>query len=678
MGIFDLLKREDRAVTVAPELMRAGAGILAASGIAVTPALALNVGAVFASVRVLAETVATLSIDMIERLDNGDKRIAHDHYLQSLIHDMPNEEMSAFDLWETAIGHTALRGNGYIHLVRDGRGRVIELWPIVPDYIQPQRSAAGDLTYLYMNPHSGETRRLQRWEIMHLHGLGYDGLQGYGVVKLAKDTFGLALAHERFASGFYANGAAVSGVLTYDDELSEKSIERLRKNFKQEHSGLQNAYKVMILEYGIGYQAIGVKPDEAQFLQSREFQIPEIARWFRVPPHMIGHLANATFSNIEQQSIEFLRDTIAPWARRIEQSIYRSLLLPEDRGRFAARVNTNAILRGDTAARTAYYNALIDRGVLSPNEVRAMEGMNRIEGGDRYYMPLNMIAVDQLDQMSSDQRARLALGPGGFRADLLPSPDAGRIEARLNEAATMIEARANGIATIRQRTIAAQLPILIDVLARILRRESNDIENAAGRELGAGAGGFAAWLDRFYEDLRPAMLAYLLPVLHSFAATIGAGAAEEIGGAPPDLEAFADAYARAYIERHIGRSRSELDTAIEDEDTDQALGEMFTRWRETRAETVAGGEGIRLGNAAARAAYLAAGVKFLRWVTAGDTCPYCRRLNGAIIGIESFFVIGGVAFEPDGDGDPLRVKNSIGHPPLHKGCDCHIVASRER
>ena len=358
---------------------------------------AMQTTAVYACVRILSEAIASLPIHVYERTDKGkEKRV--DHPLYFLLHDEPNPEMSSFVFRETLMSHLLIWGNAYVQIIRDRSGNVISLYPLLPDKMSVHRDSRGILYYKYQrqteeNPNITETGTvvLPQEEVLHVPGLGFDGLIGYSPIALAKNAIGMTLATEEYGASFFRNGANPGGVLEHPGIL--KDPKRVRDSWNEVYKGVANAHKVAVLEEGMKYTQIGIPPEEAQFLQTRKFQINEIARLYRIPPHMVGDLEKSSFSNIEQQSLEFVKYTLDPWVVRFEQSFKRALFLPEEKKTHFIKFNVDGLLRGDYQSRMNGYAVGRQNGWLSTNDIRELEDLNLLsdeEGGNLYLINGNM------------------------------------------------------------------------------------------------------------------------------------------------------------------------------------------------------------------------------------------------------------------------------------------------
>lgn len=295
------------------------------------------------------------------------------------------------------MSHLLLHGNAYAQIIRNGRGEVVALYPLLPNKMDVSRDNSGRLYYTYTR-NSDEPNGRQKFEqvvlpredVLHIPGLGFDGLIGYSPIAMAKNAIGIAIATEEYGATFFANGATPGGILEHPGIV--KDPERLRQSWKAQFSG-KNNHSVAVLEEGMTFKQMAIPPNEAQFLETRKFQINEIARIFRVPPHMVGDLEKSSFSNIEQQSLDFVMYTLNPWIVRWEQAMQQALLLPAEKGRLSFRFNVDGLLRGDYQNRMNGYAVARQNGWMSANDIRELENMNPIpdeEGGNLYLINGNL------------------------------------------------------------------------------------------------------------------------------------------------------------------------------------------------------------------------------------------------------------------------------------------------
>ena len=353
---------------------------------------AMQMTAVYSCVRILSETLAGLPLHVYRYNDSGGKEKYLKHPLYKLLHDEPNPEMTSFAFRETLMSHLLLWGNAYAQIIRNARGEVIALYPLMPNKMTVDRDSKGRLFYLYSRtsddaPTLGDESQvyLSPSEVLHIPGLGFDGLIGYSPIAMAKNAVGLAIATEEYGAKFFANGAAPGGVLEHPGTI--KDPQKVKESWNAAYQGSANSHRIAVLEEGMKYQPIGISPEQAQFLETRKFQINEIARIFRVPPHMLADLEKSSFSNIEQQSLEFVKYTLDPWVVRWEQSMCRALLSDSEKPSVFIKFNVDGLLRGDYASRMNGYATARQNGWMSANDIRELENLDRIPaelGGDLY------------------------------------------------------------------------------------------------------------------------------------------------------------------------------------------------------------------------------------------------------------------------------------------------------
>ena len=390
MGIFSGLFGRKSAETIdTPEKLAAylSSGAESYTGRNINSRSAMQLVTVFACVRVLAESVGMLPCKLMS--DEGDmRRPAIRHPLHSVLAIAPNGYMTAQEFWELLIACLCLRGNFYAYKVH-ALGKVTELLPLDPGSVQPKLNDDWTVTYQVTFP-DGTTDYLGQDKIWHVRTMTMDGLTGLNPVAYARQAIALGLATEEHGARLFKNGAVTSGVLRTEQRLEDKAFERLQKQFNEDHAGLTNAHKPMILEMGLDWKPIALNQEDSQFLETRKYQRDEICAIFRVPPHMIANLDKATFSNIEHQSMSFVSYSLVPYITRIENRIRTGLLGPDDRLNHYAKFNAGALLRGDQQTRYDSYGKGINWGILSPNECRDMEDLNPRDGGDIYLTPTNM------------------------------------------------------------------------------------------------------------------------------------------------------------------------------------------------------------------------------------------------------------------------------------------------
>lgn len=419
MGFLDWLRGtntrpvEDHAISSGYSFFFGGT----TSGRSVTERSAMQMTAVYSCVRILAEAIAGLPLHVYRTELEGSKVKATDHTLYRLLHDEPNPEMTSFVFRETLMTHLLLWGNAYAQVIRNGLDEVIGLYPLMPNRMSVGRDDAGRLYYEYQTtsdePYGQWQRiRLSPADVLHIPGLGFDGLVGYSPIAMAKNAIGMAMATEDYGASFFANGAAPGGVLEHPGTIKDPS--RVRESWQQTFGGSRNANKVAVLEEGMKYTPISVSPEQAQFLETRKFQINEIARIFRIPPHMIGDLDKSSFSNIEQQSLEFVKYTLDPWVIRFEQAITQALIPARANPGVFIKFNLEGLLRGDYVSRMNGYAVARQNGWMSANDIRELENLDRIsieDGGDLYLVNGNMLPLAMAGAYATTQQTDTAAQP---------------------------------------------------------------------------------------------------------------------------------------------------------------------------------------------------------------------------------------------------------------------------
>jgi HK97 family phage portal protein len=366
------------------------------SGEYVDESSALTYSAFYNAISLISGTIGALPLHLMQRKGKA-KRMADNRFLYRVMHDQWNPLMTAMAGREALTAHVLAWGNGYAEIVRNGLGEIVQLWPITPDKVIVSMEGA-DLIYIIRV--GNEDIRLPRSKVLHIPGLGFDGFMGYSVVNMAQKSLGLGMALETFGSLYFGQGTHPGLVVSHPGQLSAVGHSNLEGSLVKEYSGLGKSHRLLLLEEGMKIEKIGIPPEDSQFLESRQFQIPEVARWFNLPPHKLKDLTKSSFSNIESEQISFVRDSILPWLVRFEQNYNMQLLGDSDkdlsgRGRLYFKHIVEGLLRGDSTSRSAYYSAMLDRGVFSINEVRELEDMDPIKGGDIHLVPLNMTTVEE-------------------------------------------------------------------------------------------------------------------------------------------------------------------------------------------------------------------------------------------------------------------------------------------
>lgn len=602
---------------------------------------ALSLPAIYSAVSHIAGDMATVPLAVHRRRDDGGREKV-DHPLNQLLGLEPQPMVSAATWREAIQGHVLLRGNGYAEMVVDSRGQVRELRLLSPNDVFHIKGSE----FYRIEP---DRRTVHMSRMLHLAGPGGDGISGWSVLQLAKNNWALASALEEANTRFITNAARPSGVITSPNPITSETAKRLKSMWAANNSGLDSVGKTPVLDNGMEWQQVGVSAEDAQFLQSRQFSITDISRWFNIPPHMIGDLERATFSNIEEQAIQYVRNTLRPWAVRHEQQMDTKLLTPAERseGLFIS-YNLDGLLRGDISSRTDAYQSMFRMGGLTPNEMRALENRNPVEGGDVAYISADMIPLDRAQEL--------------LLTDSEPEPIQENTERRK-------EVRGPQDRMMLRKSFRS---LLLDAAGRMVRGEMRNIR----RLIRNAEGDIDELIARYYFDDHPEFATRTMgPAFRAYARSVALAAAQEVETETGiDAEAFADAYTEGFVARYSARSRRDLQgrdvVGVEERLNEWGDG---TATAAPRMDQVADQEVVKVGDAVARQLFVAAGISTLIWRTNGDTCPYCRRLDGKVVGSNQSFILAGEQFQGDGESQPLIPKNNIRHAPAHKGCDCTIV-----
>lgn len=545
-----------------------GGGSTSAAGKRVTEGTALTVSAVFAAVRLLSFSVASLPLPLYRRLPRGKEKLTT-HPLHRLLNYTPNRWQTALEFRAMCEAHLCLRGNAYVEIETTRGGRITALIPRHPDRIEVKVTPdERGLAYVH-RPRQGPERPLAQEQVMHLRGLTTDGWCGLSVLAAARETLGLSMAAEEHAGRFYANDASPGGILSHPQRLSEEAKKKLRSQWGARHQGSPNAHKVAVLEEGMTWTAVGIAQKDQQFLEQRQFQVADVARWFNVPPHMIGELSRSTNNNIEQQSEEFVRYSLQPWLETWEQSIYRDLLTEAEQDELFVEHTTAALLRGQLLARSQAYAIGRQNGWLSADDVRDLENLNPLPDGqgEVYLVPRNMIPADKLDELvPAADGAKVgggtpasAPGPVTTAGDGTPQP-------------TRSAARA-----VRPDALAAAfLPALRDVAERCTRRETGEVQKAE-RKAPSGADG-AWWTGAVFAEHEAYVGRALTPIVASCALALCPDVAPDavLEEAAAYVARAAEREARAGVRRRLGEA-TEGEAWPEHEA--RRLAAHFTAWR---------------------------------------------------------------------------------------------------
>lgn len=372
---------------------------LSGKGYCVSAKTALRVSAVIRCVDVVAKTMASLPLNLFYDAENG-KEKATKHPIYKLLYRLPNPETTAYEFWHMYIFNLMLTTGAYAKIARDKNGFIRALWNIPTANVVAHRNVLNNERYIDVYMTNGKTERLRDGEYMFTPGLRFtDGSDPEDAVRIAADVLGLTMALNGFAKGYFENGTNIGGIVESPNALSDTAYERFKESWYASYSGVINQHKVAFLEDGAKFTQIGQKPSDSQALESRKFEVIEICRIFGVPPHKVFELDRATFSNIEEMNTEFVEEALAPMSVRLEQTIYKDLLTTAEQAKYYAKFNVNGLLRGNIAARTAYYHNARQDGWMNSDDIRELEDMNRLpagQGGDIYAVNGNMIPLSAI------------------------------------------------------------------------------------------------------------------------------------------------------------------------------------------------------------------------------------------------------------------------------------------
>lgn len=646
-----------------------GKGRGARSGVQVNDHTALSQTAIWAGVNRIARDTASVPLKIYRRRPDGRGREpVRDHALWPILNGVdPNPEQTSMELRQMVMGFVLTHGNGYALIERE-QGQVSALWPVVPWRVTLLRSPTRQLEYWVTLP-GGRSIQAEPRDVLHVRGFTRDGVLGVDVIHQMREAIGLSIATQEAAASFFSNGGQPRGVLETDNALSDRAYERIKNSFTLEHGGAQNWHKAALLEEGLKWHQITTDPDKQQQIETRKLNVTEASRILLIPPHKLGDLERATFSNVEQQEIDYWVGSLTPWFVALEQRYMKQLLMSRERGDIIIEHLIEGRLRGDSAARAAYYNSMFNVAGISPNEIAERENMNPVEGGDVRFVPLNMIPVNEAGEPIRPAEPR----PGANRST--------------EERSTRSRHRQLRAVRQRKRIEKAHIRGLASALDRMVRRETN----ATRRSFAASGGSvqdFRVWVDEFYEESAGVVADAIAGPLDAFARTIYEVASGEVADedsrsaeqrnlqTEQDVERFVRAWADNFGVAWTASARNQL-LAIVREFPDPASAEReilerLEEWDETRATKEATREVVEIGAEVSAQAWAAAGIASMEWVANSGACPLCMQMDGRAVNIGTPFLEAGQTVTAEGT-EPLRVGATVRRPQLHKGCDCGVA-----
>lgn len=654
-------------------------GIESKAGVTVDEETALKYSAVYGCVRIISETIASLPLNVYTRLDKGKNKNTN-HNLYRLLHTQPNEEMTSF-LWrEMALAQILLWGNHYSQIIRDGYNRVLALWALLPERMKVERRQSDKKRIYRYQPQNGSQVIFNENDILHIPGLSFNGLVGKTPLTWYREQIGLGLAMEEYSSRFFSSGMHAGGIFTTPNKLKQDTYDRLKEELKKNYAGLKKSHGTMVLEEGLKFDKMSINPNDAQLLESKKFQLEEIARIFRVPLHLLQNLDRGTFTNIEHQGIGFVIHTIRPWLVRIEQSMNIKLFAEYEQDKNFAEFLVDGLLRGDTTARFESYRTGIQNAIYSPNDVLEMENRNPYEGGDKHFIQLNMQPVEQIGEFMGGRVIEIK----GDEIRIMPKETENTLEIER-------EKRAIRSAKARSRLAKSYKGLFENVITRLVKREKADILKIAKKTLGErDAQIFNEEIYQYYQNHKDFVKTHTKPVFNTYAEAISLEAAEEIGydlkleskrfTDDVRIEKFMEEYQASFNGRYTKENNRVIRDIVakalnENKDPLEVLEMEFNHWEEKKPEIVSNKETIKMASAISILVYKFAGIRKLVWRNTGrKTCLYCESLDGKVVGIEETFIPAGLDHNPEGADGSMKITGPRFHPPLHRGCMCMISA----
>lgn len=664
MGIINsaIEKRTSSLAEPSQELMDYfNGGIKSVAGANVNPKTALKNTAVFSCVKILSESIAQMPLS-VKTKENNIKKDATDHPVYSLLHDEPNPEMHIFDYKRLKMVHLNLWGNAYSEIEFNGKMDPVGLWPIPPWRCDPKRDNNKNLVY-EVKLADNTIKTLQPWQIIHDKGLSVDGLKGMTPIGQAREAIGLAMAAEEYGARFFGSGSNVGGFIKHPDKLQKETFDKVRDSMQKKYAGLANSHRLMFLDEGMEYQKVGIPPEDAQFLATRQFQVAEIARIYNVPLVLLQEHEKQTSwgTGVEQQVLAFIIFTINPYIISFEKEYDRKLIKKAERGIYYTKHNVEGLLRGDSQARADFYDKMIRSGIYTINDSRRKEDLDPIgPAGDINWVPMNMMPAEQA----------------------LPEKE------ETNSISNLREKRDLTIKQIRSATerfrIAKKWESKFENAAqKVVEREIKNLKNNVKNHFSERS--VTTWedfLSKYYDDFGGFIGRVMLTTFLSFGKEIQRAAALEVGfdvQMTSKEHRFINEYKDAFVARHASSSKGQLLSVArkaleEGKDPVALIEQRLDEWQEKRPEKVASRETVQLSGAVALLTYRSAGRTKKRWAAIGaETCPFCQEMDGVVVGIEDNFV-GDEKLKSEEENEGMRIYRPIMHPQLHGGCVCQIVA----
>jgi HK97 family phage portal protein len=581
MNIFDSIKRVLRSFhprDPAYWTRKWWGGTESKSGVAVDEETAMKYSAYSSGVRLIAETIAAMPLNIYENLEERGKRKASKHPLHSLLHDQPNEDMDSFTWRETAKGHILGWGNHYSLLKRNPRTRYIEeVYPLEPWRIKPEMiktPSFGRIKVYRYQPEEGPEITIEKDDILHIHGLSYNGLVGVSPLTWYREQIGLGLAMEEYSSRFFSNGTHAGGVFTTPQALKPDTYERLKKELKENYAGLGKSHSTMMLEQDLKFDKISINPNDAQLLESKKFQIEEIARALRIPLPFLQVSEPISDNNIEHLGIHLVVFCLLPWIKRDEQAYNMQLFTEGDKGKYFSKYIVEGLLRGDSTARSEYYVKMIQNGVYSQNDVLEMEDRNPYEGGNKHWIQLNMQSIEDVGKLIDGSREIIINGQ----------------EIRIaQKEIKSIEDRAKIDDKLAEKLAKAYKPLFFNAIARIIKREKVDI-NKILRDFGSQTEPekINNELENYYKKHSVFAESQIKPSVYAFSEVLFEQVFSE-DNKKLDIDIFSASYSDDFTKRYIESNLAEL-TSIPGEDKLSQIKLKLDQWEEDKPEQLSSDE----------------------------------------------------------------------------------------
>lgn len=667
MGLLASMERRARTVAENPSPLTASTlidvlgGAKSYSGIHVDSNTALSSAAVFACIRIISGAIARIPLLLYERLDPKGKERASGHGLYDRVRWQPNPEMTAFTFKRALAGNGLIWGDSYAEIERSKSGEAIGFWPLCSDRTYVERVKGVKVVVTRVSEEGGSTKYvgLPPERYLHIPFFSLNGLQGLSLLDLAKSTVGLAKAQERSAEQYFGSGARPAFLVKHPSVLNPDAQKRVKASLEMAMSGLTNHNRLAVLDEGMSAEKLSYSPEESQWIESRTFQVLEVARLWGVPPHMLAELTRATHTNIEQEGINFVTHTLGDWLEAWQQAYTVFLLSGSERKRYFFEFLTEHLVKTDLKTRYEAYGIAVDKW-MTKNEIRDRENMNPLDGGDDLAPPEPPPAAPE--------------PPPARALRVLPEP----ADLRDLRVAAEKEERATRSANAR-RTLQKAYQRLFEAAGdRLVRREVNALERLLGMIKREGLDAFVREVGKFYASLPEVARREMAPLLLSYAEALLSEVNAEVGVnlQLASIESFVGEYNSALAARHIGSSQGQIQALIEEHAADldamhDALGARFGEWRDGRPAKIGMRESVQAAGAIAVAAYAAAGITRIKWRSFGG-CEICAQLNGRTVEVHGSFAQPGEVLQAGEGVPPLEVKQTMSHPPIHRGCDCAV------